>query len=638
MTIADGWTKISGRLFGLVCLGFSLFQIYTGVAGALPHMMQRAIHVMFALVLVLGFPQLMGVAKRKRAPALDLMLAAAVAVATLYVAVNHDDLMNRVFSPDRIEYLLCLVLLVGIFEACRRSMGWTLLILMMACFFYAILGPYVPGMWRHPGFSLEDLVSRLYMSDVGLWGSITGVSAVIIAIFIIFGSVMAATGGGNSFIDISLILTGRQVGGAAKVATIASSLFGTISGSGMGNAAATGSVTIPMMKRLGYPPAFAAGVEAVASTGGQIMPPVMGAGAFVMADITGIPYVRIMGAALLPAILFYVGVYFSIHFFALKTRMAMIPKERIPRWRQVTAFGTMANLLIPVGVLIYYLVAGYSLGWAGSCATIAAMITYLAFGEGKPIGGRALDLLESLRAGGAILAKLAILVVVAQVIVSLITVTGVGTKFSSLMLSMGRDNLFAVLFVTMLAALILGMGLPTVAAYLFTASILVPAMVKLGIPILPSHMFVFYFAIIASITPPICTAVYAAAGIAQTSFLETAKYAMLLGASSFIIPYLFAYNGALLLEGTWVSVPLEFVLAFIIVLVLSAALMGYLAHPLSLWQRVLLLFAGLLFALDPLYIRLPGLLLIVAVVMWNYREKQASARLLEGSPSGPAAG
>jgi TRAP transporter 4TM/12TM fusion protein len=623
MTTADGGPKAAARLFGLMCLGFSLFQIYTGVAGALPHMMQRAIHVMFALVLILGFPQFMGAAARRRLPVVDLLLAAAVVVAALHVAVNHEDLMNRVFSPDWLEYLLCLVLVACVFEACRRSMGWSLLVLMMVYFLYAILGPYVPGMWRHPGFGVADLVSRLYMSDVGLWGSITGVFAVIIAIFIIFGSVMAATGGGNSFIDISLILTGRQVGGAAKVATIASSLFGTISGSGMGNAAATGSVTIPMMKRLGYPPPFAAGVEAVASTGGQMMPPIMRAGAFVMSDITGIPYLRIMGAAFLPAMLFYTGVYFSIHFFALKARMAVIPDERIPRWKHVTTFGTMVNLLIPVGILIYYLMAGSCLGWAGSCATLAAMATYLACGEGAPIRGRVLNLLESLRAGGAILAKLAILVVVAQVIVSLITVTGVGTKFSSLLLSMGKDSLFPVLFITMVAALILGMGLPTVAAYLFTAAILVPAMVKLGVPILSAHMFVFYFAIIASITPPICTAVYAAAGIAQASWMETAKYAVLLGASSFVIPYLFAYNGALLLEEAWVSIVFEFILAFVLVLVLSAALMGHLALPLSPVQRAILLVGGLLFALDRPYLKLPGLLLVMAVAIWNYRESRA---------------
>jgi len=621
MPDTDRRTKFTAGLFGLFCLGFSLFQIYTGVAGSFPHMTQRAIHVMFALVLILGFPQLTGKPRGRGAAAVGSLLAVGAAIATLYVAVKQDDLMDRVFSPTGAEYALCIVALVAIFEACRRSMGWALLAMMAACFAYAVLGPYIPGTWRHPGFGVEDLVSRLYMSDTGLWGSITGVSAVIIAIFIIFGSVMAATGGGNSFIDISLILTGRQVGGAAKVATVASSLFGTISGSGMGNAAATGSVTIPMMKRLGYPAAFAGGVEAVASTGGQIMPPIMGAAAFVMADITGISYVRIMAAALLPAVLFYVGIFLSIHFYALKARMAVIPRERIPRWAQIITVGTMANLLIPIGVLIYFLVAGYSLGWAGSCATLSAMGTYLLLGEGKPLRERCLALLESLRVGGATLSKLAVLVVVAQVIVSLITLTGVGTKFTSMLLSLGGDNLFPILVITMVAALLLGMGLPTVAAYIFAASILVPAAVKLGVPVLPAHFFIFYFAIIASITPPICTAVYAAAGIAETSWMETAKYAMLLGASSFVIPYLFAYDPALLFEGTWLKIVLAFLWAVAVVAVQSAALMGFLFIPLKVWQRLLLAISGVLIAIPSFVLTVAGLLLLALLCYAFHRAK-----------------
>ena len=621
MPDADRRSELAARLFGLFCLGFSLFQIYTGVAGALPHMMQRAVHVMFALVLILGFPQLLGKPRGRIATVLGGLLAVGAALATLYVAFNQDDLMNRVFSPDRLEYALCLVVLFAVVEACRRSMGWALLVLMGACLLYAVLGPYVPGMWQHPGFGLEDLVSRLYMSDTGLWGPITGVSAVIIAIFIIFGSVMAATGGGNSFIDISLILTGRQVGGAAKVATVASSLFGTISGSGMGNAAATGSVTIPMMKRLGYSAAFAAGVEAVASTGGQIMPPIMGAAAFVMADITGISYLRIMAAALLPAILFYTGIFFSIHFYALKTRMAVIPEERIPRWRRVITAGTLANLFIPVGILIYYLVAGYSLGWAGSCATLGAMATYLACGDGKSVGGRCRDLLASLQSGGAILAKLAVLVVVAQIIVSLITLTGVGTKFTSLLLSIGKDNLFPILILTMLAALILGMGLPTVAAYIFTASILVPAAIKLGVPTLSAHMFVFYFAIVASITPPICTAVYAAAGIAETSWTATAKYALLLGASSFVIPYLFAYDPSLLFEGTPMQIVSAFAWAGAVVIIQSAALTGYLIVPLNPWQRIWLAVSGVLVVIPPFALTVTGLAMLAILCFMLHRAK-----------------
>lgn len=635
MSDADRWMRVSGGLFGALCLGLALFQIYTGVAGAFPHMMQRAIHVMFALVLVLAFSPLAGKPRSRVRRALDILLAGGVVVATLYVAVNQDDLMDRVFSPTALEYVLCIVILVGVFEACRRSMGWALLALMGVCFVYAMLGPYVPGRWQHPGFGVGDLVSRLYMSDTGLWGSITGVSAVIIAIFIIFGSVMAATGGGNSFIDISLILTGRQVGGAAKVATVASSLFGTISGSGMGNAAATGSVTIPMMKRLGYPAAFAGGVEAVASTGGQIMPPIMGAAAFVMADITGIPYVRIMAAALLPAILFYIGIFLSIHFFALKTGMAVIPEERIPRWRDIITLGTMANLLAPVGVLIYFLVAGYSLGWAGSCATLTAMATYLILGEGKPIGGRCLAILESLRTGGATLSKLAVLVVVAQVIVSLITLTGVGTKFTSMLLSLGGDNLFPVLLITMFAALLLGMGLPTVAAYIFAASILVPAAVKLGVPLLPAHFFIFYFAIVASITPPICTAVYAAAGIAETPWTETAKYALLLGASSFVIPYLFAYDVSLLFEGTGTQIVSAFLWATAVVAVQSAAMVGYLIIPLNCWRRLLLAISGILIVIPPTAVTVAGVVLL-ALLCFTFYQARSQPDAGNGTGARPA--
>lgn len=446
-----------------------------------------------------------------------------------------------------------------------------------------------------------------------------GLSATVISIFILFGLIMMGTGGGRAFMDAALVIAGRQVGGAAKVATVGSSLMGTISGSGMANAAATGSLTIPMMKNLGYRRPFAVGVEATASTGGQLMPPIMGAGAFVMAEIVGIPYLTIVVAAVIPAILFYLGNFWVIHYSARKEGIAPVPADRIPSARATFTMLFFLQLVMPIGLMIGYLISGYSIAYAGSQAILTSVFVFFVFNREHGLREKILIFIEILRKAGIALAMMAVLAFAAQIIVSMISATGVGVKFTDMMVSFGGQSQLMVLIMAMLACIILGMGMPTTAAYVLAASLAAPALIALDVPPLHAHLFAFYFAILATITPPVCTAIYAAAAIAEIPWTKAIVDTMKLGWVAFTIPFMFIYSPQLLMVGTPVEIVTVSLIKAVGVLALATATINYFSTRLTIVQRIMTFGGAALLIATDWRINVAGLLLTGVALALNVR-------------------
>ncbi len=619
-----GW---QGWLFAGVAVAFSCFHLYTAFFGSLPHMQQRATHGLFGVVLAIAFFSLRTGTARVRAtlPWYDWGLILCAILPMGYVLLYWQDMFRARLFPEP-YHLLLTVMAVGVFlEACRRVLGWSLVILAGLALAYAMLGHLIPGTWGHAGFSPERMASRLFMADSGLWGMLPGLSATVISIFILFGLIVMGTGGGQAFMNAALVLAGRQVGGAAKVATVGSSLMGTISGSGMANAAATGSLTIPMMRRLGYRREFAVGVEATASTGGQLMPPIMGAGAFVMAEIVGIPYLTIVVAAIIPAILFYLGNFWVIHLSARKEGIAPVPADQIPSARATFTIMFFLQLILPIGLMIYFLLSGYSIAYAGSQAVLATLIVFFFINWEHSLKEKCLIFVEILRKAGISLAMMAVLAFVAQITVSMISATGIGVKFTDMMVSFGGQSLFLVLVMAMLACIILGMGMPTTAAYVLSASLAAPALIALDVPPLHAHLFAFYFAILATITPPVCTAIYAAAAIAEIRWTRAVVDTMKLGWVAFTIPFMFVYSPQLLMEGTAVEIIVVGVVKAVGVLALATATINYFATGLTLTQR-LMAFAGAFLLITPGWeTNIVGLILTLLAMTLNLRAYRAEA-------------
>jgi TRAP transporter 4TM/12TM fusion protein len=435
------------------------------------------------------------------------------------------------------------------------------------------------------------------------------------------GSILLVTGGAKALNDFANLVAGRITGGAAMVAVVSSALFGMISGSSISNVATTGSFTIPMMKSLGYRKEFAGAVEAAASTGGQIMPPVMGAGAFIMSEILGIPYIEICLAAAIPAILYFCGVGFGIYFEALRTKLPKLPPEMWLKAKDVFTFSELAPIVAPVGVLLYLLIAMFTPNFAAFWAIIAGIIFFFLtppFSK-KEMKTRFITIINALISGAKTLVGLFCLVLCVQIIVSLIGLTGVGVKMTSLIIGLSKQNLFIALIFTCIVCMILGMGLPTTAAYVLGAAVLGGAVIGMGLDPLAAHLFIFFYAIISVITPPVCGAVYVAAGIAESDWLKTAGIAVRLAAPAYIIPFIFVTNPALLGQGSWPFIILSVITAIIGVASLGAGVIGYLIKPTGLLERILFVSGALLLITPGVITDLMGLgLIFLAWIIQKY--------------------
>jgi len=578
---------------------WTIFQLYTAQAGLYDLLIQLPVHVGFAVALAFltdpmpepTTPAALARRARRRWPdALGALLA--LACATYYVAHNAR-LASRMAMVDDLpatDVAVGVLFVLLLLEAARRHIGPALIVLALAFVVYSFAGPWLPGFLAHGGESFGQLVDGQMFTTGGVFGIPTLVSATFIYLFVVFGGVMSHGGLLRFFTDASLAVAGGTRGGAGKVAVISSGLFGTVNGSAIANAVTTGAFTIPLMIRAGYRPAFAAGVEATASMGGQLIPPVMGAAAFIMAETLGVPYATVALAAAIPGVLYFVAVGVMVHFEAARQGLPVLARADLPRLGRVLRRD--AHLLVGPALLVWFLVEGRSPLFAGFWALVASLVMSQVRRDTR-IGWRQAFRVLVESAGSALPVALACATV--GIVVGVVSSTGLGLKLAGGIVGLAQGNMLATLVLTMLAALVLGTGLPTSATYIITSIMAAPALVLLGVPKLVAHMFVFYFGILADLTPPTAIATYATSSIAGADVWKTQWTAMALALSGFIIPFSFAYDPALMMLGASAPhVVLRTAAATLGIVMLGAGLIGYLRRPTRRWERTLLLVGALL--------------------------------------------
>lgn len=608
-------------LIRIIAVAMSLYQLYTGVF-QLTAMNQRVTHVTFMLILIClyyGFDQ-----RKKTTIAWHGYLLAAIALCLgTYVLATWFKKIGEVgLSPPWYELAMGTVFLLLCIEGARRTLGWVFPIIAVISMFYARFGEMLPGILAHKNYPFERIVGNMFITTEGVFGMLTGISATYIFLFILFGAMLREAGGGEFFINISFALFGRVRGGPAKIAVVASSLFGMVSGSGTANVAGTGQITIPLMKRSGYKPHFAAAVETVSSSGGLLMPPIMGSAVFIIMEVLGVTYTTIMKAAGLMAVLYYVGLFLMIDLEAQKLGMVGLPKKDLPSFKKTLKEGWF--FLIPIIVLVFFLVySKVSVTRAAFWATISIPLCSILGGSRRWMSLK--QILQGLQNGALTALPVVAILSVGGIVLGMITLTGLGLMMSGLLINMSGGHLIVLLLLTMVASIILGMGVPPVAAYIVLAILVVPALIKLGVYPLAAHLFVFYFATIAGITPPMAPDAFVAAGIAQASMMRTAFTACRLAMVVFIIPYMFVYNNALLLVGTLGQILQVCVTAFFGVLALACAAQNYLAGQLPFLMRASLFIGGGCLIFPGLFSDLIGLVIIALVFgiripnkMWHY--------------------
>lgn len=617
------YAGICGKIVAAICICFSLFQIYTGIFGTLDAMIQRCIHLSFGICLVfLLCPTKKSWVKGGRFHPIDILFTVLAIIPPIYILVNYQQLILRAGTVTPTDAVVGLLGMVMVLEAARRIVGLPIVIVVLCFLAYGFLGPYMPGPLAHRGLTINQMVGHLFFTTEGVFGIPLGVSSTFIFLFILFGAYLEKTGLGKFFIDIANALAGWASGGPAKVAVISSALQGTISGSSVANVVGSGSFTIPMMKKLGYHKNFAGAVEAAASTGGQLMPPIMGAAAFLMAEFVGIPYMEVVKAAIVPAILYFLGVFLGVHFEAKKNHLEGTPRSQLEPWGRIMK--EEGHLAIPLIAIIALLASGYTpmkAALAGIFISIAtAMLrasTRMSF----------YDIVDGLVKGARGALGVIIACASAGMIIGIVTKTGVGLKLASALVTVAAGNFMLLLLCTMLTSLILGMGVPTTANYVITSTIAAPALIQLGVPILAAHMFVFYFGIIADITPPVALAAYAGSAISGGDPLKTGVNASKLGIAAFIIPYVFVLSPQLLgIGATFGSVLFTTCTAIIGMTGISGAMIGQFYCRANILERLLLV-AGGLCLIDPHTLTdIIGVAILAGVFALQYfRTKKAKA-------------
>jgi len=583
-------TRVFWAGLGAATIGFHLWLIFSGLV---PNLVSRPLHMALALPWVLVYA-----AKGRRGRRSGVALALVGLAACLWIAVGHERLSDQYgFLEGGAQIAIAITLLGVVLEMARRSIGWPLPLVALLALAYGLWGQHIPGEFGHSGTPLASFLGTLTIAEGGIWGKLTGVSVNIVAVFVIFGAVLNAGEAGQGFMNVAAAAAGRLRGGAAKVSVIASALFGSISGSASANVASTGAITLPAMTKLGYPRALAGAVEAVASSGGQIMPPLMGAGAFVMVELTGTPYTGVMAAALLPAILYFWAVWIGIDAFSLRYALRGLPESERPRPRDVLV--TSAFFLVPFVVLLWGMFgAGVTPQYAAGMAIATGALLLLVDGRLTFSRARTLRRLEEtcLTAGRQV-SMIASIILCASIIIGVLSITGLGVKITSLILQGSGGMLWPAVLLTGLACLILGMEVPTTAAYIICVSVAGPALIELGLAPLQAHLFVFWFALLSTITPPVCGAVFIAAGMVGENWLKVALSAMALGVGLYLIPLGMIANPGII---GLAEAPLAALIATLKVGAALAAVSFGLIAPLRGWARIALLAAGLFLLLAPL--------------------------------------
>ena len=545
----------------------------------------------------------------------DILMIAMSAGAAAYIITNFSYIQDRMPHIDELtawDLFWGAGLIVAILEATRRVAGLALVIVSGIALLYAFFGHLLPGNMGHLYLAPNQIIESLYLLNDGIWGSSIGASATIIYVFILFGALLEKTNMASVFLELACLVTRNAKGGPAKAAIFGSALFGSVSGSAAANVYATGTFTIPLMKRVGYTPSFAGAVEAVSSTGGQLMPPIMGATAFVMADVTGAGYLAVAKAALLPSLLYYFSLLMMIHFEAVNKNIGIIPADQIPDPRSVLR---RTYHILPIIVLIGLLVSGRSV-ISSAFISIASVIVVSCFSAETRFTPKSLYHTLELSSRNALM--ISTCSACAGIIVAIVSITGIGYKFISIITDLGQFHILLLLILLMFTCFVLGTGVPATPAYIIVATLGAPALMKLGIPTLSAHMFVLYYAILSEITPPVCLSAYAGASIAGANAMQTGWRAFRLGIVAYIIPFIFVFQPALLLTGEFSHVAQALVTSFIGVITLAGGMQGYLMARCFLWERVLLLAAGIALLYPEMYSDLAGLGVILFIGMLQY--------------------
>jgi TRAP transporter 4TM/12TM fusion protein len=586
-----------GRVVGVVGVVMALYHVYARLTPWAPDSLALRIFTLaFSLVLSFFlFPRRKG-ATPDRVPWTDLALAALSLGCLAYLFVFYNYVTSRFPTADplsRSDMLVAAAATLLVLEATRRTIGAALPIVAVCFMAYGLLGPWMPGFLRHKGLTLELLLDQTYFTTEGIFGIPLGVAGSYVILFIVFGSFLEKSGAGQFFMNFANAIAGGARGGPGKVSVVSSSLFGTISGSAVANVMVDGWLTIPMMKKTGFKPEAAAAIEAVASTGGQIMPPIMGAAAFVMAEFLGASYTRIMIAAAIPAIFYYVALFAAIHFNAVRSGLSGIPRGELPiLWQIIRRQG---HLFVPVLIILALLIYGFTATYAAIVSTVAVIVLSWLRPETR-VGLR--RSIEALRDGAEQTVPVAMATASAGIVIGIILQTGLAIRFTSFLVELAGGILIIALLITMVAGIILGMGMPTTPAYIMQAAILIPALIKLGVQPLAAHMFAFYFSCLSAVTPPVALAVYAAASIGRCGLWGAGIQAMKFAAAGFIVPFFFVYSPALLFQGSWAEIFRAAITGSIGTVALAAGLEGQFLRSATWLERGLFVAAAFLL-IDP---------------------------------------
>ena len=607
----------------LLSLGWLIFQFYIIFYPQIP-LIQKPVHVAFALAFCfMAFPFSKGILGKKLRP-LDWVFVILSCLMGIYFILDSNRILNRMTFIDDVllrDYIGCILLTIMLLEGTRRTTGNGLVYVLIFFVLYAIFGPWFPGWLKFKGMDLSQFTEVLFLSDNGIFGIPTGVSVDYLFYFVLFGSLFGASGGGQLFTDLGLKVTSKTKGGAAKASVISSALFGMISGSAVANVAVDGIFTIPLMKKSGYSAAEAGGIEAITSTGGQLMPPVMGAGAFIMAEILGVPYFDVAKAAALPAVAFYLSLFLIIDFRARRTGIGTLPEEEAQIKISVLP---RLYLLLPVILLIYFIANDYSVTWAIVWTIVALIVVSLFRKETRLTPSR---FIEGCLDGVKQVTGVAVPIASIGIIIGVTVQSGLAMKFSSMLMDITGGNIILTYFMVILGCIVLGMGLPTVAAYMIGAILFVPPLISFGLKPLAAHLFVFYYSILSMVTPPVALAAYAAAGLANESVSKTGWAAFRLSLVCFLIPFVFIYDPGMLLKGPLDGILIASFTTVLGIVAWAAFMARYFMGPLNILERFVFLFVSLgLIAPTIVGVWIPSIVFFFLLIGWRFFKTRKSAK------------
>ena len=593
---------------------FTLFQLYASISNKVPLQILRYTHLGFAICLAYLIYPAFKHSDRSKEPWYDVLLAFLFFCVVFYFIYNYKALQFRAGAYTQMDTIMAGLGIALVLGACWRVVGPPIVIIASCFFIYGLTGKYMGGFLLHRGFSLKRIITHLFITTEGVIGNPLGVCSTYIFLFILFGAFLEKTGIGQFFIDLANSLAGWAAGGPAKVAVLSSALQGTVSGSSVSNTVSTGSFTIPLMKSLGYEPEFAGAVEAAASTGGQIMPPVMGSAAFLISESCGVPYRQLMLIAIIPASLYFTGIWISVHLEAKRLGLKGTPRDQLPKLGPL--FLSKGHLILPLVAIIYLMISGFTITRSALIGCVVCIIVpYLR----KSTWVSPKQIVTALPQAGKSVVSVATACSTAGIIIGMVTLTGLGQRIGTGIFDLVGNNVFLALVCAMFTSLILGMGVSTTSNYLITSTIAAPILIKAGIPMLAAHMFCFYFGIVADITPPVALAAYAGSAIAKGNAFKTGVNATKLAIAAFLIPYMFAMNPKMIMiGGTFIEALPMLVTAVIGLIGIGAGFIGYLNGPVNPVMRVISLVGGLLLVIPGTVTDIAGIAMIALVVLTNH--------------------